>query len=128
MKTDVLSSVWSSLPNSALILDQENSVVSINPTAEQFINISEKTIKGNNIEENLFFNFSLSETLTKVRTSNSKVFMNSVKVTLSNYSVFDCNIQFSPIIDFFNYVLIILDVRDIDNRIGLYSKIIDTGS
>ena len=126
MKTDVLSSVWSSLPNSALILDQENSVVSINPMAEQFINISEKTIKGNNIEENLFFNFSLSETLTKVRTSNSKVFMNSVKVTLSNYSVFDCNIQFSPIIDFFNYVLIILDVRDIDNRIGLYSTINDT--
>nr|MBC8409242.1 PAS domain-containing sensor histidine kinase [Paracoccaceae bacterium] len=126
MKTDVLSCVWSSLPNSGLILDQENLVVSINPMAEQFINISEKTIKGTNIEENLFFNFSLSETLTKVRTSNSKVFMNSVKVTLSNYSVFDCNIQFSPFIDFFNYVLIILDVRDTDNRIGLYSKINDT--
>tara|TARA_B110000444_G_scaffold204329_1_gene197154 strand:+ start:27 stop:263 length:237 start_codon:yes stop_codon:yes gene_type:complete len=78
MKTDVLSGVWSSLPNSALILDQENLVVSINPMAEQFINISEKKIKGNNIEENLFFNFSLSETLTKVRTSNSKVFMTSV--------------------------------------------------
>jgi len=37
MKTDVLSSVWPSLPNSALILDQENLVVSINPMAEQFI-------------------------------------------------------------------------------------------
>ena len=70
MKTDVLNNIWSSLPNSALIVDEKNFVVNINPMAEAFLNMSEKKIKGTNLEENLFFNFSLSETLTKVRTSN----------------------------------------------------------
>ena len=54
--------------------------------------------------------------------------MSAVKVTLSRYSVFECNLQFSPILDFLNYVFIILDVRDIDNRIGQYSKINETGT
>jgi two-component system nitrogen regulation sensor histidine kinase GlnL len=128
MKTDILSSIWSSLPNPALIVDEKNLVVNINPMAEAFLNMSEKTIRGTDIENNLFFDFSFSETLTKVRTSNSKVFMSAEKVTLSRYSVFECNLQFSPILDFLNYVFIILDVRDIDNRIGQYSKINETGT
>jgi len=128
MKTDILSSIWSSLPNPALIIDEKNVVVNINPMAEAFLNMSEKTIKGTDIEENLFFDFLLPERLTKVRTSNSKVFISAVKVTLSRYSVFECNLQFSPILDFLNYVLVILDVRDIDNRIGQYAKSNETGT
>lgn len=128
MKTDILSSIWSSLPNPALIVDEKNLVVNINPMAEAFLNMSEKTIRGTDVEENLFFNFSVSETLIKVRTSNSKVFMGAEKVTLSRYSVFECNLQFSPILDFLNYVFIILELRDIDNRIGQYSKINETGT
>jgi len=128
MKTDILSSIWSSLPKPALIVDEKNLVVNINPMAEAFLNMSEKTIRGTDIEKSLFFDFSFSEILTKVRTSNLKVFMGAEKVTLSRYSVFECNLQFSPILDFLNYVLIILDVRDIDNRIGQYSKINETGT
>ncbi len=110
--------IWNSLPVPAFLLDQTDRIADANPEAEQFLNASAKLLRGTPFLDRLAIDAPLDDAFARVRTALSPLFINKVDVSGGNSPPVQCNIQIAPLIGSPGHVLIIMEPRQIADRLG----------
>ncbi|EBA02895.1 Nitrogen regulation protein, NtrB signal transduction histidine kinase [Rhodobacterales bacterium HTCC2150] len=110
--------LWASLPIPALVIDPDDAIADINPAAEQFLNMSARSLKGAPVWDRLFIDAPLEASFARVRGAHAPMFVNNVDVGSGERAPVQCNLQIAPIIDQPNWVVLLLEPREIADRLG----------
>ncbi len=116
--TLVPESLWASLPVPALLIDGGDRIVQINPAAELFLNASAKVLLGAPVWDRLFLDAPLGSSLERVRDNHAPMFLNDVDVGGGARAPRQCNVQIAPIADQPDMVLVLMEPREIADRLG----------
>lgn len=108
---DLTAAVWASLPIPAIILDIEDRIFDVNPTAEQFLNASANTVAGAPVWDRIFVDAPLEEAFARVRTGRAPLFLNAVDVSTGTRKPERCDVQIAPLGNAAEHVLLLLDSR-----------------
>ncbi|ABV93317.1 nitrogen regulation protein [Dinoroseobacter shibae DFL 12 = DSM 16493] len=116
--TQLTQALWVSLPIPALILSGENTILELNPAAENFMNGSQRSLLDAPVWDKLMVDAPLEEAFDRVRKNLSPLFINDVDVGTGERPPVLCNIQVSPLVDNPELVLLLLEPREIAGRLG----------
>lgn len=111
-------SIWASMPVPAFILDGDDIIIETNPTSEQFLNSSAKSIIGAPALDKLAIDAPLEGAFTRVRNDHAALFINNVDVSGGNKAPVQCNIQIAPITGTDGHILMIMEPRQLADRLG----------
>jgi two-component system, NtrC family, nitrogen regulation sensor histidine kinase GlnL len=111
-------SLWNSLPVPAFVIDAADRIAQVNPVAEQFLNLSARRLTGGPIFDRLAIDAPLDGVLARVRRDRSPVFVKNVDVSGGNAAPVSCNIQIAPMIGTAGEVLLMLEPRQLSDRLG----------
>lgn len=111
-------SLWASLPVPAFLLDPGDVIAEVNPAAEIFVNTSVRGMRGNPVFDVLAIDAPLEEAFRRVRENQASLFVNTVDVGGGNRSPMQCDMQIAPMIGMPGFVLILLEPRQIADRLG----------
>ncbi|TRD15722.1 two-component system sensor histidine kinase NtrB [Palleronia caenipelagi] len=89
---------WVSLPLPAVILGGEGRIVDINPSAEELLNSSSRSLSGHRLERRFETEVPLTEVFARVRESGAPVFMNGVRVKSEGRPPETCNLRVAPLV------------------------------
>jgi len=112
------TALWSSLPVPALMLDGEDMIVSSNPAAESFLNLSSRALIGQRIWEKVTIDAPLEAPFARARQNRSSLFVNDVDVGSGERAPRLCNIQFSPLQGDDAAMIVMISPREIASRIN----------
>ena len=115
--------IWNSLPTPALLIDENDRMVEVNPAAELFLNLSAKSLKGQSILERLAITAPLEEIFLRVRKNRASLFVNDVDVTTGEKAPVQCNLQAAPVGEEPGTVLLLISPREIADRLGRASMV-----
>ncbi|AOZ69525.1 PAS domain-containing sensor histidine kinase [Rhodobacter xanthinilyticus] len=115
--------IWNSLPTPALLIDENDRMVEVNPAAELFLNLSAKSLKGQSILERLAITAPLEEIFFRVRKNRASLFVNDVDVTTGEKAPVQCNLQAAPVGEEPGTVLLLISPREIADRLGRASMV-----
>jgi two-component system nitrogen regulation sensor histidine kinase GlnL len=110
--------IWASLPVPAILIDEENRTIEINPAAEMFLNVSAKSLKGQPIFDKLAIDAPLEEVFARVRDNRSALFINDVDVGTGDRAPIVCNLQAAPVGDEPGTLLLLISPRELADRLG----------
>ena len=125
--SDFELSVWASLPMPAVVLDGDNLLLSINPSAEDYLNESARTLIGQPFLDRLAIDAPVEQSLARVRDTHSAIFLNSVDVTSGQQVPQPCDIQLGPMQGRPDQVLVILLPRHLADKMGRSKSISSSG-
>lgn len=112
MRFEVL---WNALPNPAFLIDPANMITAANPAAEDFLNVSAKSLNGARCVDKITVAAPLEESLQRVRRNHSPLFINDVDV---GREMTRCNIQIAPMSRDDPHLLLIISPRQNKERAG----------
>jgi len=115
--------IWMSLPVPAFLLSQDDLITDINPVAEQFLNISAKHLRGAPVFDKLSIDAPLDGAFQRVRDNHSALFINNVDVSGGNSAPVQCNIQIAPVVDAPGEILVLMEPRQLADRLGRSNSI-----
>ncbi len=118
MTAPFFETLWTSLPIPALVIDQNNAIAEVNPTGETFLNASAKSLRGAPVWDKLHVDAALDDAVTRVRRSDSALFVNNVDVGTGDRPPVHCNVQLSTLVDRDGYVLILMEPRELAEKMG----------
>lgn len=110
--------LWRSLPIPGFLVDPGDAIAEVNPAAESFLNASARSVKGSPIFDILAIDADLDDTLLRVRTDQSSLFMNNVDVSSGQSAPVNCNIQIAPMTGMPGFVLLLMETRGLADRLG----------
>lgn len=116
MTNDWSEMLWASLPIPAFLLNEDDTIADITPTAEAFLNMSDRSLRGYPIWDKLMVDAPLEEAFARVRRDQSGLFINNVDVGGGNRPPVQCNIQIGPLTERPDMVLVLLEPRQIADR------------
>lgn len=108
--------LWASLPVPAFLLNEDDTIAEITPAAEHFLNMSSRSLRGLPVWDKLTIDAPLEEAFTRVRRDQSGLFINNVDVGGGNRPPVQCNIQIGAMTDAPGMVLLLLEPRQIADR------------
>ncbi|MGB5835569.1 MAG: ATP-binding protein [Albidovulum sp.] len=111
-------SLWASLPVPAILIDANDRADLINPAAEQFLNLSAKSLKGQPHSDRVAIDAPLEEIFARVRANQSSLFINDVDVGTGERAPVLCNLQAAPVTDTHDAVLLLISPREFVDRVG----------
>jgi two-component system nitrogen regulation sensor histidine kinase GlnL len=118
MTLNLLDTLWQSMPVPGLIIDADDKIAEVNVAAEVFLNTSAKQLKGAPIWDRLHVDAALDDAIIRVRRSNADLFVNTVDVGSGERAPTQCNVQIAPLVERAGYILILLEPREIAERMG----------
>ncbi|SLN41749.1 Nitrogen regulation protein NR(II) [Aquimixticola soesokkakensis] len=110
--------LWPSLPIPALIIDAADLVADLNAAAENFLNASAKSMRETPVLDRLAIDAPLEESFLRVRRDNAPLFINNVDVSSGQSAPVQCNIQLAPLLGLPGAILILMEPRQIADRLG----------
>ncbi|MER5170177.1 ATP-binding protein [Thioclava sp. GXIMD2076] len=110
--------IWNSLPIPALLIDRDDCVSEVNPSAEQFLNLSARAMQGKSVSERLAINAPLEEIFARTRAGQTTVFVNDVEVTTGEKAPVQCNLQTSTLGSDPDQILFLITPRELSDRLG----------
>jgi two-component system nitrogen regulation sensor histidine kinase GlnL len=110
--------VWASLPIPGLLIDGQGLIVDINPAAEDFLNVSTRSLKGQFVFDRLHINAPMEEAIARTRFNRAALSINDVDVTTGEKPPVQCQLQLAPIQDNPDYVMLLIWPREIADRFG----------
>lgn len=112
------TALWSSIPVPALMLDKDDLIISSNPAAESFLNMSSKSLTGQRIWEKVMIDAPLEAPFARARANRSSLFVNDVDVGSGERAPMTCNIQFAPLQGSDAAMIVMISPREIAGRIS----------
>ncbi|MEM1274071.1 MAG: ATP-binding protein [Pseudomonadota bacterium] len=109
--------IWTSLPIPALILDQDDHIIDVNPAGETFLNTSKKGLLGFPVWDKVLVDAPLEEAFARVRSGQAPLFVNAVAVGTGTRKPVSCDLQIAPMADGSDQVLVMLESRELAGRI-----------
>ncbi len=110
--------LWASLPVPAILIDATDHLIDLNPAAEQFLNTSEKMLKGQPIFDRLAIDAPLEDVFARVRVNHSSLYINEVDVGTGDRAPVICSLQAAPVADGGGAILLLISPREFADRIG----------
>jgi len=110
--------LWTSLPLPAIVVDERNLIAEVNPAGEIFLNVSARSLRGAAIWDRLHVDAPLDDAVARVRNTDAALFVNTVDVSSGERPPVLCNVQISTLVDRKGYVLILLEPRQIADKMG----------
>ncbi len=110
--------LWSSLPLPALVLGQDNIIVDVNPTAEDFLNLSRKSLISAPVWDKVMIDAPLESAFARARNDHSSLFVNDVDVGSGERPPMQCNVQIAPLNDADDNMLLLISPREISSRVS----------
>lgn len=110
--------LWASLPVPAILIDAGDRLIDLNPAAEQFLNTSEKMLRGQPIFDRLAIDAPLEQVFARVRANHSTLYINEVDVGTGDRAPVICNLQAAPLSDTEGAILLLISPREFADRIG----------
>ncbi|RYH03401.1 PAS domain-containing sensor histidine kinase [Salipiger sp. IMCC34102] len=89
--------LWASLPTPALLIDQDDTILSSNGAAESFLNLSARAIEGSVLWDRVTIDLDLRDAFERSRTQRASLFINDVNVGSGNAAPQPCTVQFAPL-------------------------------
>lgn len=110
--------VWASLPLPTLLVDQDTTILEVNPAAETFLNASARSLRGQPVFDRLTIDAPMRDALSRARANQSPLNINDVDVSTGDRPPLQCTIHLAPMQDNPDLVLMILSPRDLADRMG----------
>jgi two-component system nitrogen regulation sensor histidine kinase GlnL len=110
--------LWASLPVPALLVDADTRIAEVNAAGELFLNASARSLDGAGLFERLTTDAALEEALARVRRDQSPIFFNTVNLRTGLGPPVECNLQLAPLTGAEGHVLILIQPRQIADRLG----------
>jgi len=111
------TAVWASLPVPALLVDDADCILDINPAAEGFLLTSAKAIHGQPVFDRLMINAPLEEAFARARANDSTLFVNDVDVGTGDRTPLHCNVQIAPMQGQPGVMLFLISPRELAGRL-----------
>ena len=118
MSATSFESLWPSLPVPSVIVSDDDKICEINSSAEGFLNMSAKSIRNVPVFDKLAIDAPLEEAFERVRRDDAPMFINNVDVSGGNAAPVPCNIQIAPLSGKPGWVLLLMEPRQIADRLG----------
>ena len=118
MSLPAAATLWASLPVPAIILDERDRAIDVNPAAELFLNASTRALRGQPVFDRLAIAAPLEEVFARVRANQSSLYINDVDVGTGERAPVICNLQAAPVADAPGHVLLLISPREFAERIG----------
>ncbi len=115
--TEVDGRIWAALPVPALILDETDRIVDINPAAEGFLMTSSKAIKGQPVWDRLAVDAPIEEALERARAKKAPLFVNDVDVGTGDRAPLQCNLQIAPLASDTGEMILLISPRELAGRV-----------
>jgi len=112
------ATLWASLPVPAILLDEGDRAIDVNPAAELFLNVSARALRGQPVFDRLAVAAPLEEVFARVRANQSSLYINDVDVGTGERAPVICNLQAAPVADAPGHVLLLISPREFAERIG----------
>ena len=113
--------IWSSLPSPALLLDPGDMISEANPAAELFLNASARSLRGAPFFDRIMIDAPLDDALRRVRSDQASLSINDVDVGTGERKPVQCNVQIAPMQAMPGFVLVVLEPRQLADRLGRVS-------
>jgi len=110
--------IWASLPVPAVVVDHANRIDRVNPSAEAFLNTTERGVRMAAVFDRFTFDTDLEDAMERVRVNRSPVFINDVDVGTRERAPTLCNVQLAPLVDNAGRLLLLVAPREIAGRLG----------
>lgn len=111
-----MNALWNSLPVPALLLNADDTIVESNPAAEAFLNLSSKALAGASMWDKVMIDAPLEEAYARASANRTSLFVNDVDVGSGERPPLQCNIQFAPLMDGGDKMLMIFEPREMATR------------
>jgi two-component system nitrogen regulation sensor histidine kinase GlnL len=118
MSETSFETLWPSLPVPSVIVSDDDKICEINSAAEGFLNASAKSMRGVPVMDKLAIDAPLEEAFDRVRRDDAPMFINNVDVSGGNAAPVQCNIQIAPLSGRPGWVLMLMEPRQIADRLG----------
>ena len=112
-----MNALWNSLPVPALLLDTDDTIAESNPAAEAFLNLSAKSLTGALVWDKVMIDAPLEEAYSRASANRSSLFVNDVDVSSGERAPLQCNVQFAPLMDGGDQMLMIFAPREMATRL-----------
>jgi two-component system, NtrC family, nitrogen regulation sensor histidine kinase GlnL len=110
--------IWASLPIPAVLIDERDIIIDLNPEAELFLNISARAVRNTALSGRVMIDAPLEEIFPRVRRNQSVVTMNNVDVGTGEKAPVSCTLHVAPLADDSPRLMILMSPRDIAARMG----------
>jgi len=114
--------LWSSLPVPALIVSTDDNIADVNPAAEAFLNLSQKSLIGSPIWDRVMVDSPMDAALERARSDGVPLFVNDVDVGSGNRAPLQCNIQIAPMTPKSGQMLVLVQPREMAGRVNRNSN------
>jgi two-component system nitrogen regulation sensor histidine kinase GlnL len=110
--------IWSSLPVPAIIIDEDENILDMNPAAEGFMNNSAKWLRGQPIWDRLTVDAPMENSLVRAREHGTLLFVNDVDVGTGNRPPLVCNLQLAPVQGKPGCMILLISPRELAGRVN----------
>ncbi len=110
--------IWLSLPMPAVLIDAADRIRDVNPAAENFLNVSARSIIGTDASLRVAKDATVQNALQRCRINQSEVYVNDVEFALGERPPVQCTIQIAPLQDDPTTLLMLISPRVIADRLG----------
>ena len=114
MSADTL---WASLPMPAFLVDQNVRILSLNPSAEGFVNASSKSMIGQYLWHSILVEKRVEESFSVAQQQRSELFVNDVSVTVSDEERLNCNIKVAPFTGEDQHMIFLIEPRYLADKL-----------
>lgn len=118
MTLPAAATLWASLPVPALLVGDDDRILSVNGAAEQFFNLGARALEGAPVWDRLVVGAPVEASLARLRAGQGAVFLNDVDVGTGARPPQPCNIQIAPMSDRSGRALMLIAPREFAGRIG----------
>jgi two-component system, NtrC family, nitrogen regulation sensor histidine kinase GlnL len=118
MTPATVSSLWASLPLPALIIDETGRISDVSPSAETFLNMSQRALVGQMLLDRLIIDAPMESALARVRAHQSPLVIAEADVTTGERAPQTCALHLAPMQDRAGAVLMMMAPREIADRLG----------
>ena len=117
-----MNALWNSLPVPALLLDSDDTIAESNPAAEAFLNLSTRALKGALLWDKVMIDAPLEEAYARASANRTSLFVNDVDVSSGERPPLQCNVQFAPLMDGGDQMIMIFEPREMASRLNKSAK------
>ncbi|MEO0566391.1 MAG: ATP-binding protein [Pseudomonadota bacterium] len=111
------TAIWMSLPVPGLLLDADDKIAKLNPSAEGFFMHSAKSLLGKPIWDLLAVDAPMEEAVERARANTAPLFVNDVDVGTGDRAPLQCNLQIAPLIGVPGYMIFLISPRELAGRV-----------
>ena len=110
------NNIWASLPVPAVIIAPDDTIHDLNPAAEGFLNLSEKTAIGVPVWDLIAVDHPLEAAFIRARDTQTPLFVNDVDVGSGQRAPMQCSLQIAPLNGQADHMILMITPRELAGR------------